>query len=52
MRNTFKKFMGITQDISNRRSLVEGFDEEEIASPTGDNEAIQRLVIVRSRYHP
>lgn len=44
--------MGITQGISNRRNLVEEFDEEEIESPTGDNEAIQRLVIVRSRYHP
>ena len=43
---------GIILGVSDRRDLIEGLndrDEEEVRSPTGDSEAIQRL-IARSRY--
>lgn len=43
---------GITLGVSNRRDLIKGLDEEEVESPTWDNEDIQRSVITRGRYHP
>lgn len=42
---------GTTLGVSHRKDLIEGLDdrdEEAVVSPTGDDEAIQRLVIARS----
>lgn len=46
---------GTAVGVSNRKDLIEGLDdrdEGEVVSPTGDDEAIQRLAITRSRSHP